>query len=29
MTLKYDWFWFMIWVVIIAAALFFALGARP
>ena len=29
MILRYDWFWFMIWVVIIAAALFFALGARP
>jgi|KBSMisStaDraftv2_1062788.scaffolds.fasta_scaffold61254_5 hypothetical protein len=26
---QYDWFWFSVWLVIISAALFFALGGRP
>ena len=29
MSTRYDWGWFAVWLVIIAAALFFALGARP
>jgi hypothetical protein len=29
MTLRYDWFWFAIWLVVIAAATVFALGVKP
>jgi hypothetical protein len=29
MILRYDWFWFAVWLAIIAAATAFAIGVKP